>query len=126
MLGVGAYLVILHELTPGGMIAAAIILARGLAPVEQLINSWRFFTDARTSYRRLGELVARTPDEGERTALPRPGGRVSAEQVSYVPPGCASRCSSGRASASTAARRWASSGHRAPARPPWCASSSAR
>ena len=87
MLGVGAYLVILHELTPGAMIAAAIILARGLAPVEQLINSWRFFTDARTSYRRLGELVARTPDEGERTALPRPGGRVSAEQVSYVPPG---------------------------------------
>ena len=87
MLGVGAYLVILHEMTPGAMIAAAIILARGLAPVEQLINSWRFFTDARTSYRRLGLLVARMPDEDERTALPRPSGRIDVEQVSYVPPG---------------------------------------
>ena len=87
MLGVGAYLVILHEMTPGAMIAAAIILARGLAPVEQLINSWRFFTDARTSYRRLQALVAATPDDGERTALPRPSGRIDVERVSYAPPG---------------------------------------
>lgn len=87
MLGVGAYLVILHEMTPGAMIAAAIILARGLAPMEQLINSWRFFTDARVSYQRLKTLVARTPDESERTTLPDPSGRLDIEQVSYIPPG---------------------------------------
>ena len=87
MLGVGAYLVILHEMTPGAMIAAAIILARGLAPMEQLINSWRFFTDARVSYQRLKALVARTPDESERTTLPSPSGRLDIEQVSYIPPG---------------------------------------
>ena len=87
MLGVGAYLVILHEMTPGAMIAAAIILARGLAPMEQLINSWRFFTDARVSYQRLKALVARTPDESERTTLPGPSGRLDIEQVSYIPPG---------------------------------------
>ena len=87
MLGVGAYLVILHEMTPGAMIAAAIILARGLAPVEQLISSWRLFTDARTAYQRLGALVARAPDDGESTALPRPSGRISVEQISYIPPG---------------------------------------
>ena len=88
MLGVGAYLVILNEMSPGAMIAGAIILARGLAPLEQLINSWRFFTGARTAYRRLQELVARSaPGVAEGTTLPRPAGRIDVEQVSYVPPG---------------------------------------
>ena len=88
MLGVGAYLVILQEMTPGAMIAAAIILGRGLAPLEQLINSWRFFTGARTAYRRLKELADRaTGGAGGTTTLPRPVGRVDVEQVSYVPPG---------------------------------------
>ena len=87
MLGVGAYLVILAEMTPGAMIAAAIILARGLAPLEQLINSWRFFTGARTAYRRLRELMARALDAAGSTTLPRPTGRLDVEQVSYVPAG---------------------------------------
>ena len=87
MLGVGAYLVILNEMTAGAMIAGAIILARGLAPVEQLIGSWRFFTGARTAYRRLAELMSRSRPAGEGTALPRPSGRIVLEQVSYVPPG---------------------------------------
>ena len=87
ILGVGAYLVILNEMSPGAMIAGAIILARGLAPLEQLINSWRFFTGARTAYRRLKELVARAPAMAESTTLPRPTGRIDVEKVSYVPHG---------------------------------------
>ena len=87
MLGVGAYLVILHEMTAGGMIAAAIILARGLAPVEQLINVWRSFVGARTAWQRMRELVAHAHGEGGTTALPRPSGRIDIEKMSYVPPG---------------------------------------
>ena len=87
MLGVGAYLVILNEITAGAMIAGAIILARGLGPVEQLIGSWRFFTGARAAYRRLAELLSRSPSAAEGTSLPRPSGRIVLEQVSYVPPG---------------------------------------
>ena len=87
MLGVGAYLVILHEMTAGAMIAGAIILARGLAPLEQLISSWRFFTGAKTAYHRLKELMARAPDTSGKTTLPRPTGRIGVEKVSYVPPG---------------------------------------
>ena len=86
MLGVGAYLVIFNEMTPGAMIAGAIILARGLAPLEQLINSWRFFTGARVAYRRLKELVDRV-SEGDGTTLPRPAGRVDVEAVTFLPPG---------------------------------------
>ena len=87
MLGVGAYLVILHEMTPGAMIAGAIILTRALAPFEQLINSWRYFTGARTAYRRLADLLARAPDGSAGTVLPRPAGRIDVEKVSYVPRG---------------------------------------
>ena len=87
MLGVGAYLVILHEMTPGGMIAAAIILARGLAPMEQLINVWRTFVATKTAWGRLKNLMAHVPEDGARTSLPRPTGRIDLEKVSYVPPG---------------------------------------
>ena len=87
ILGVGAYLVILHEMSAGAMIAAAIILARGLAPFEQLIGSWRYFTGARTAYRRLKELLRRATDPNAGTTLPRPIGRIDVERVSYVPPG---------------------------------------
>ncbi len=87
MLGAGAYFVILHEMTPGGMIAAAIILARGLAPMEQLINVWRSFIGARTAWGRLRSLMAHAPEDGAHTILPRPSGRLDLEKASYVPPG---------------------------------------
>ena len=87
MLGVGAYLAIQHEMTPGAMIAAAIILTRALAPFEQLISSWRYFTGARAAYRRLKELLDRAPDNTAGTSLPRPEGRINVEKASYAPPG---------------------------------------
>ena len=87
ILGVGAYLVILQEMTAGGMIAAAIILGRGLAPLEQLITVWRHFVGARTAWKRLRNLVTHAPDDGERTALPRPEGKIELDNVSFVPSG---------------------------------------
>ena len=87
MLGVGAYLVIHHEMTPGGMIAAAIILARGLAPMEQLINVWRTFVATKTAWGRLKNLMAQVPEDRVRTSLPRPSGRIDLEKATYIPPG---------------------------------------
>ena len=87
MLGCGAYLVIRGEMTPGGMIAAAIVLGRGLAPVEQSITAWHYFRNARTAYQRLQKLLVRAPANEKGTTLPRPTGRIDLEKVSYVPPG---------------------------------------
>ena len=87
MLGVGAWLVLGHEMSPGGMLAAAVIVARGLAPVEQLITAWRALVGARTAWRRLRGLMARAPDGDAGTALPRPAGRLEADKVGYLPPG---------------------------------------
>ena len=87
MLGVGAWLVIGAEMSPGGMIAASIVLARGLAPVEQSIGSWRAFVAARAAWRRLEDLLHRAGGQVAGTVLPRPKGVLELEGVGYAPPG---------------------------------------
>jgi PrtD family type I secretion system ABC transporter len=87
MLGLGAYLVLINELTPGAMIAGSILLGRALAPVEQIVGQWALFQRARESWDNLSTLLGALPEEGARTALPRPAARLDVEQVSVVPPG---------------------------------------
>ena len=85
MLGVGAYLVIGGELSPGGMIAASIVLARCLAPVEQSISGWRTLLSARAAWSRLEALLDQTNlAEGE-MVLPRPSGTLELDRVSFAP-----------------------------------------
>lgn len=87
MLGTGAYLVIHQELTSGGMIAGSILLGRALAPVEQAIGAWKGFVAARDSYDRLQRLLERMQPEPEAMSLPTPKGRLTCEQVLFVPRG---------------------------------------
>lgn len=87
VLGLGAYLVIRQDITPGLMIAGSILLGRALAPVDQLIGGWRQFAQAREAYRRLGELLAQIPPLPDRMSLPAPEGLISAESLSLAPPG---------------------------------------
>jgi PrtD family type I secretion system ABC transporter len=82
-LGLGALLVIRGELTPGGMIAASIILGRALAPVEQGIGSWKQFVGARDAYRSLKEFLGEIPAAEERISLPGLRGSVRVEDVTY-------------------------------------------
>ncbi len=87
-LGLGAWLVLAQELTPGMMIAASIILSRALAPIEQGIAAWRGCVTARTAWDRLNDLLQRTPPlDARSTTLPRPQGVVQVEGVIAVPPG---------------------------------------
>ena len=87
MLGVGAYLVIGGGLSPGGMIAASIVLARGLAPIEQSIGGWRAFVAAKAAWRRLSDLSRRDTAPATATVLPRPSGLLELDGVSYAPSG---------------------------------------
>ncbi len=88
VLALGAYLVITHEATPGIMIATTILLGRALAPVEQVVGSWRVLAEGRAALGRLRELldaVARTPAP---MPLPEPEGALIAQNIIYRPPGC--------------------------------------
>lgn len=87
VLGMGAYLVVEHELTGGGMIAASIILGRAMAPIEQSIGAWRSLVAARAAFKSIKELLGRTPPIGEGMSLPTPAGRLSVEGVGFVPTG---------------------------------------
>jgi PrtD family type I secretion system ABC transporter len=87
ILGAGAWLVVHREMTGGSMIAASIIMGRAVAPFEQAISVWKVLIAAQASYRRLKELLQVVGDDAPSTALPRPKGRVTAEQVTYGPPG---------------------------------------
>ena len=87
ILGAGAWLVLEGRITAGGMIAASIILARALSPVERSITAWRGFVQARIAHSHLSALFAPSLGAAEVVDLPCPDGRLTIDQVRYTPPG---------------------------------------
>lgn len=87
ILGAGAWLVLRHELSAGGMIAASIVLGRALAPVEQAIATWKQTTGAREAWRRLAALFAQPPLHPAVMPLSPSRGHLTVEAVTYAPPG---------------------------------------
>jgi len=87
ILGLGAWLAIDKQISPGLMIGGSILLGRALAPIDLMIGSWKQFLSARTAYERLNTLLGQFPAEPERMPLPMPKGNLSAEQAVIVPPG---------------------------------------
>lgn len=87
MLGLGAYLVLQNQLTPGAMIAGSILLGRALAPIEIVVGQWAVLQRGRESWERLSKLLSNVHPDEARTKLPAPQARISANQVTVVPPG---------------------------------------
>lgn len=83
VLGVGAWLVVRHEMTGGAMMAASIMLGRALAPVEQAIAGWRQVTLGRDALRRLEAFLARPPRRLDGLPLPAPVGRLSVRGLTF-------------------------------------------
>jgi len=86
MLGLGAYLVLQDNLSPGAMIAGSILLGRALAPIEVLIGQWGVAQRARQGWRSLAVLLGNTPPEVARMELPRPKARLEVQQLTVIPP----------------------------------------
>jgi ATP-binding cassette, subfamily C, type I secretion system permease/ATPase len=85
-LGVGAYLVIQHELMPGAMIAASIMMTRALAPIETAIANWRGFVAARDSVGRLKRALEPLGADPVKTSLPKPHATLTTVGLTIVPP----------------------------------------
>jgi ATP-binding cassette subfamily C protein EexD len=86
VLGLGGYLAIIGEVTPGMMIAGSIIMGRALAPIDLMTNTWKQFSGARGAYERLGKLLQEFPEVSSPTPLPEPKGFIDLESVVVVPP----------------------------------------
>ncbi len=85
MLGVGAYLVIVDNLPPGVLIAATIIVARAIGPVEQAISGWRTLVEVRNSASRVAQCLALDSGAGRgEVQLPPLTGELHAEGLHFA------------------------------------------
>jgi len=87
VLGLGAWLVLQQELTAGASIAASIVMGRALAPVEQVVGSWKQLVQARAALRRLTVFLTMPRLRPPGLPMPAPEGTLSVERVSYNFPG---------------------------------------
>lgn len=85
--GVGAFLVVAGELTPGALVASAILISRVVGPLEQLVGSIRAIRVAWVAYTRLKALPvdAMVPAVDEQGRPPR--GEIELIQVTHHYPG---------------------------------------
>jgi len=86
MLALGAYLVLLGEITPGVMIAASILLGRALSPVETVVNQWSTVQRAKRGWDNLVELLSEVPEDSVQVELPRPRAVVDVQHITVMPP----------------------------------------
>jgi ATP-binding cassette subfamily C protein len=86
VLAAGAYLVILHGANFGVIIAASILSARALQPVEQVVANWRGFIGARQGWHRLKATLKSFPESADVMPLPAPSASLAVESLTVVPP----------------------------------------
>jgi len=87
ILGTGGYLAIERQLSPGGIVAASILIGRALQPMEMAVGSWKHFVSARGAYRRLKALFDVAGAEPNRMSLREPKGALAVESVYVAAPG---------------------------------------
>lgn len=81
LLGMGCWLTLKGELHGSGMIVASILGGRVLAPLVQVIGSWRQVEGALESFSRLEALLKEFPLHEKGMSLPEPTGFLAVEGV---------------------------------------------
>ena len=86
-LGVGAWLVIRGELSPGAMIAANVMMTRALAPIDLLVATWPQFLNSKEAFERLRDLLAFEHSGREKTMTQAPLGQLDIKDLVVRVPG---------------------------------------
>ncbi|WP_405124391.1 type I secretion system permease/ATPase [Pseudomonas alloputida] len=86
-LAITAYLVVKHEINPGLLIAGSLLLSRALAPVDQIIASWKGFVQAKVQYKRLTSVLAELGEKPKGAMHPAPAGNIEVKDLVVTPPG---------------------------------------
>ena len=87
MLAWGAWLAIDGLITPGMIIAASIMAARALAPIDQTIAQWRTYQRAHAAWQNVSIMMTEHGEQKARTELPKPKGIIKAEGFAVAHPG---------------------------------------
>lgn len=85
-LGLGAYLVLGQDLSPGAMIAASILLGRALAPVDRVVGQWLLLRHARQAWRDIDNLMSHSAQPRFQTETALRQGDLCVKDVTLVPP----------------------------------------
>ena len=85
--GIGAWLVVKEQVSPGALVASAILLGRALAPLEQLVGAIKPAAAAWRAYRRLKALPADFPQALIADSTVLIDGRIKLADVAVMLPG---------------------------------------
>jgi PrtD family type I secretion system ABC transporter len=87
VMGAGAWLVLNHQLSIGGMIVAAFVMASALTSITQSVGAWERAMAARQAWRRVRLHLGQKLPDSQTVMLPRPFGHLTIEGISYAPAG---------------------------------------
>ena len=90
LLGIGVLFTIWGILSPqaGALIIIAKLLGvKAIAPLMQLINSWKQVVVARDAWERLDEFLEKVPQREKRLSMPAPKGHLALDAVAVRAPG---------------------------------------
>jgi ATP-binding cassette subfamily C protein len=85
-LGLGAFLAIKQQISPGSIFAASLLVTRALAPIEQVMGGWKSMVQARGAFKVLQDLFAKSDHTRTATALPSLRGAIQLERVVALTP----------------------------------------
>jgi len=86
-LALGAFLVIDGDATGGIIIAASILTARAVAPLEQVIGQWKNMISSRQAQQRIIEMFQAIPEQAEPMGLEMPNQHLTLHGITSGPPG---------------------------------------
>ncbi len=87
VLGLGAYLAIQGQVSPGAMIAASILTSRALAPLEIAVAHWKGFVAARQAIKRLSQALPLVQAPELTMTLATPRRALTVEELVVTAPG---------------------------------------
>lgn len=81
-LGAAALLVLDGKLTPGAMIAANVLMARALQPLDLLVVSWKLFVQAKMAFSQLETILEEFPERSSGKDHGEPEADISLKKLS--------------------------------------------
>jgi len=87
VLGLGAYLTIMGDLSAGAIIAASVAATRALAPIDLAIGNWKSVIASRNAMRRLRDTMVAIGEAKEPMQLPAPSQRLLVDKITVAAPG---------------------------------------